>query len=143
VQLRTPTGRTTSWQVSHLEGAAKLGGQDAAISMAVRAGQTVRTSAGSELSLQADEVGKVDLGPDSEMRAANNKRLSLRRGELHAFIWARPREFVVDTPSARAVDLGCEYTVTVDESGDGLLRVQWGWVAFQVGEHESFIPAGA
>jgi hypothetical protein len=29
------------------------------------------------------------------------------------FDWATPRQFVVDTPAARAIDLGCQYTVTV------------------------------
>jgi len=50
---------------------------------------------------------------------------------------------VVETASARAVDLGCEYTLDVDAKGNGLLRVETGWVAFQSHGHESFIPAGA
>jgi len=62
---------------------------------------------------------------------------------LRAFIWAPAREFVVDTPSARAVDLGCQYTLNVDERGDGLLKVDLGWVAFESAGRESFIPAGA
>jgi hypothetical protein len=49
----------------------------------------------------------------------------------------------VDTPSARAVDLGCEYTINVDTAGNGLLRVAMGWVAFRFNGHESFIPAKA
>ena len=69
--------------------------------------------------------------------------MELRRGKLHAFIWARPGRFVVDTPSARAVDLGCEYTIQVDPSGNGVLRVSTGWVAFQHQGRESFIPEGA
>ena len=85
----------------------------------------------------------MDLAPNSVLRTAGGKRLTLQRGELHAFIWAPAREFVVDTPSARAVDLGCEYTLNVDEKGDGMLRVALGWVAFQVGDREAFIPAGA
>ena len=85
----------------------------------------------------------MDLAPNSVLRTAGGKRLTLQRGELHAFIWAPAREFVVDTPSARAVDLGCEYTLNVDEKGDGRLRVSLGWVAFQVGDREAFIPAGA
>src|SRR5262249_44616513 len=59
------------------------------------------------------------------------------------YIWARPGQFVVDTPSARAVDLGCEYTLNVDSAGNGRLGVSLGWVAFQYSGHESFIPAGA
>src|SRR5262249_28669805 len=51
--------------------------------------------------------------------------------------------FVVDTPSATAVDLGCMYTLQVDESGGGLLRTTLGWVGFRSHGRESFIPAGA
>ena len=142
-QIRVPPAPATSWQVASLEGAARLGSQEAAISMPLHAGQVLRTAAGAELTLEAEAVGRVDLGSDSELRAATNSRMALDRGHLHAYIWARPREFVVDTPSARAVDLGCEYTVDVDTAGNGLLRVQFGWVAFQFGDHESFIPAGA
>jgi hypothetical protein len=71
------------------------------------------------------------------------KRLSLERGTIHAVIWAPPGEFVVDTPSAVAVDLGCVYTLHVDDSGAGLLRTTMGWVGFKLNGHESFIPAGA
>jgi len=123
----TPRAADTQWQVAGAR---------------VRQGQVLRTGDES-LTLSAEEVGRVDLGPDSELRAASEKRLALDRGELHAFIWARPREFVVDTPSARAIDLGCEYTLHVDPSGDGLLKVALGWVAFSDHGRESFIPAGA
>jgi len=137
------TGPASAWRVESLAGAARLGVRDAAVSMAVPIGQAVRTGRESQLTMQADEVGRIDLGPDSVLHAATDRRVTLRRGELHAFIWAPPREFVVDTASARAVDLGCEYTLNVDDSGNGRLRVSMGWVAFQFAGHESFIPAGA
>jgi hypothetical protein len=133
----------TDWQVAGVEGSASLGSHGAQMDMAVRSGQVVRTGDSSQLTLQASPVGRIDLGPDSELRASNNSNLLLRRGQLHAFIWARPRDFVVETPSARAIDLGCEYTLTVNGDGDGLLRVSMGWVAFQYGGREAFIPAGA
>jgi FecR protein len=122
-----PDAPVTAWQ---------LGG------MNVKRGQVLRTGQ-SGMQLEADAVGRVDLGPNSELRATGEKRLELKRGELHAFIWAPAREFVVDTPSARAVDLGCQYTLNVDERGDGLLKVSMGWVAFEVGGREAFIPQGA
>jgi len=133
----------TAWQVARVEGAAQVGRQAATVSMALGAGQVLRTGSGAALTLQADAMGTLDIGPDSELSAASNRRVELRHGALHAFIWARPRQFVVNTPSASAVDLGCEYTVTVNSSGDGLLRVAMGWVAFQTGDQEAFIPAGA
>ncbi|HEY1220869.1 MAG: hypothetical protein ABSE42_21295 [Bryobacteraceae bacterium] len=111
-------------------------------SVTVLQGQVLR-SGDSPISLEAEPVGRVELGPGSELRAATSRQLELRRGRLHAFIWAPPREFVVETASARAVDLGCQYTLDVDGAGNGLLRVETGWVAFQSHGHESFIPAGA
>jgi hypothetical protein len=33
--------------------------------------------------------------------------MALDHGLIHATIWAPPRSFVVDMPSAAAVDLGC------------------------------------
>jgi hypothetical protein len=123
----TPPTRSTSWQVA---------------GATLREGQTVRTG-DAAVRLEAEEIGRVDLAANSVLRATGGQRLALRRGELHAFIWAPARQFVVETPSAQAVDLGCEYTLNVDEKGDGVLRVQMGWVAFQVGDREAFIPAGA
>jgi hypothetical protein len=62
---------------------------------------------------------------------------------MQAFIWAPPGQFFVETPSARAVDLGCSYTLEINEDGQGLLQVTSGWVAFEWEERESFVPADA
>lgn len=133
----------TPWQVAALEGNAQFGSRQAALDMAVPGGQTVRTGASSRLTLRAENTGTVDLGPDSVLHATSGRKIALERGALHAYIWARPGQFVVDTPSARAIDLGCEYTLDVDSAGDGRLLVSMGWVAFQNAGRESFIPAGA
>jgi len=133
----------TAWQVAGLEGNVRLGGRNAEVSMTLRSGQLLRTGADSQITLQADQFGQIDLGSDSELRAATDQHVLLDRGQLHAFIWSRPGVFQVATPSARAIDLGCEYTIQVTAAGDGLLRVSRGWVAFQYKGHESFIPAGA
>lgn len=139
-----PAGPTApAWQVARVEGAAHLGNRAAAVAMAVRPGELLRTASDGQLELSEDDLGRIDLGPDSELRAGRGGRVALDRGRLHAFIWAPPRRFVLDTPSARAVDLGCEYTIEVNPAGDGLLRVSMGWVAFQAEGRESFIPAGA
>jgi hypothetical protein len=41
------------------------------------------------------------------------------------------------------VDLGCVYSLHVDDSGSGLVRTSMGWVGFTLNGRESFIPAGA
>ena len=84
----------------------------------------------------ATRVGRVDAG-------ARGHRLSLARGVMHAMIWAPPGQFRVDTPSAVAVDLGCQYTLEVGDDGSGLLRVEAGWVGFESRGLQSLVPAGA
>ena len=110
-------------------------------------GQTLVTDANSKATLTVAEVGTVDVDPNTRLRliakSQGRNRLALERGTIHAFIWAQPGEFAVDTPSAIAVDLGCQYTLRVDDSGSGLLRTTLGWVGFKLADREAFIPAGA
>lgn len=49
----------------------------------------------------------------------------------------------MDTPSAIAADLGCAYTLEVDDEGGSLLHVTSGWVALQLKNRESIVPAEA
>jgi hypothetical protein len=139
-----------SWDVARLEGAPRIGwhslGEKSGLGK-LGIGQTLVTDNSSRASITLDETGRIEVDGGSRLRLVTNgpghKRLSLERGTIHAVIWAPPGEFVVDTPSAVAVDLGCVYTLHVDDSGAGLLRTTMGWVGFKLNGHESFIPAGA
>jgi len=139
-----------AWDVARLEGTPRVGskairGNAAAGKLGV--GQTLVTDDSSRAAITFNETGRVEVDRSSRLRLVTNgpghKRLSLERGTIRATIWAPPGEFVVDTPSAVAVDLGCVYTLHVDDSGAGLLRTTMGWVGFKLNGHESFIPAGA
>ena len=61
---------------------------------------------------------------------------------MSALIWAPPRLFFVETPGATAIDLGCAYTLSVDDAGAGTLRVTSGYVALEHDGREALIPAG-
>ena len=61
---------------------------------------------------------------------------------MHASIDAPPRYFLVQTASALAVDLGCVYTLTTDERGNGLLTVEQGEVELQLGDVTVAVLAG-
>jgi hypothetical protein len=128
--------RATSW---HL---VLAGGQPSAI----RVGQTIDTRT-SQATIESEFVGQVRVEPGSRLRIVSarerEQRFALEHGTIHALIWAPPARFVVDIPSAKAVDLGCKYTLRVAKDGSGLLNVETGWVAFQWRQLESFIPAGA
>ncbi len=127
----------TSWQLS-------LAGQKQS---AVRAGQVIETPATTPATIESQFVGEVQIEPASRLRLLasrdDHQQFALDHGTIHALIWAPPTQFVVDTPSAKTVDLGCQYTLRVAKDGQGFLTVEAGWVAFQWHDIESFIPAGA
>jgi hypothetical protein len=150
VRQRADRNLGPSWEVARLEGTPRVGWHSLGEKSGpgkLGIGQTLVTDGSSRASITLDETGRVEVDPGSRLRLVTNgpgrKRLSLERGTIHAVIWAPPGEFVVDTPSAVAVDLGCVYTLHVDDSGAGLLRTTMGWVGFKLNGHESFIPAGA
>jgi len=137
----------TGWNVARLEGQPRVGETLVGKHSRVGLGQWVETDATSRARIVVGAIGDVELGPRTRVRLLDagreSHRLSLVRGEMAARIWGRPGQFRVDTPSATAVDLGCTYTLSVDDTGAGLLSVQIGWVAFAFEGRESFVPAGA
>lgn len=96
--------------------------------------------------LKVGTIGDVAVAAGSEVRLIQAKwsehRLALARGSIHARISAPPRLFIVETPTGTAVDLGCEYTLDVDASGNTTLDVTAGWVSFEDHGRASLIPAG-
>jgi hypothetical protein len=110
-------------------------------------GEALETDAVSKASIAVAEIGRLEVEPMTRLRllqsGTGRKRIALDRGTIHATIWAPPGQFVVDTPSAVAIDLGCMYTLHIDDAGNGILRTTLGWVGFHRNGHESFIPAGA
>ncbi len=112
----------------------------------VRTGQTLDTGA-STATLESRLTGELQIKPNSRLRLVasgdRQQRFELEQGTIHALIWAPPGKFIVDTPVARTIDLGCRYTLQMSKSGEGVLSVDIGWVAFEWQGVESFIPAGA
>ena len=113
----------------------------------IRTGQTIETGALQGAKIEAADTGEVTVDPASRLKLVRSRTgehlFDLRRGTIHAFIWAPAGQFVVDTPSSKTVDLGCRYTLQVSSNGNGLLTVEMGLVAFERDGVESFIPAGA
>jgi len=139
--------RPGGWTVQSLAGAPSVGGNPIDGPSRLGVGQTLITDAQSRARIAVGEVGRVDVEPNSRVRLlesrAGEHRMALDRGQIRARIWAPPRFFFVNTPSAVAVDLGCAYTLDVNDRGWGLVRVTHGWVAFEYGGRESFIPKDA
>ncbi len=136
-----------SWEVTRLEGQPKVGWRFISAAGRLAVGEWLVTDNSSRARIDVGVIGQVEVEPNSQVKLLqareDDHRLSLRRGKMHAFIWAPPRRFYVDTPSAVAVDLGCAYTLEVNDDGQGLLSVTSGWVAFEQDGRESFVPATA
>ena len=142
-----PAAPEAAWDVARLAGTPRIGTHSIENGGRLEVGQWLETDRFSRARIAAGNVGEVDVEPETRLRLvaarATEHRLSLDRGIIHAFISAPPRLFLVDTPSAQAIDLGCAYTLSVDDKGAGLLRVTFGWVEFESKYGTSLIPAGA
>ncbi len=100
----------------------------------------------SRSTVSSDDVGTIWVDPGSRLRLVesrpNRQRLELAKGRIDAFVTTPPRLFVVDTPVAQAIDMGCAYTLEVDETGGGLLHVTFGWVELASERFASRVAAG-
>lgn len=110
-------------------------------------GELLETDAASHAMIKIGEIGTVELEPNTRLAlrfaGPNEHRLALARGTINAQIVAPPRVFFVETPASTVVDLGCAYTMQVDEAGVGMLRVTSGWASLEWDKRESLVPAGA
>ena len=136
-----------SWEVARIEGAPRIASGRIGERGRLGVGQWLETDAGSRAEIAVANIGEVEVDPNTRVRLVETRltehRLELERGTLHARIWAPPRLFYVNTPSAVAADLGCAYTLEVDDAGRGFLHVTAGYVALEAAGRESLVPAGA
>jgi hypothetical protein len=135
------------WEVARVEGAPRVASSSIGERGRLRVGEWLETDSASRAEIAVADIGQVEVEPNTRVRLVETRltehRLELERGTLHARIWAPPRLFFVNTPSAVAADLGCAYTLEVDDAGRGLLRVTSGYVALETESRESIVPAGA
>ena len=102
-----------SWEVARVAGQPRVASTPLADTGRIAVGQTLETDAASRARIEVSTIGQVSVDTDTRVRLVETRKgrhkLALERGTLHAFITAPPGEFVVDTPSSTATDLGCVY----------------------------------
>jgi len=139
--------RRPAWDVARLEGAPRVGEGHIQSRGKLPVGEWLVTDASSRAHVTVGSIGELLVEPNTRLRLIasheREQRLELARGTVTAMILAPPRQFVIDTPSATAVDLGCAYTLEVDPAGGALVTVLAGWVSFEYRGRDAFIPAGA
>jgi ferric-dicitrate binding protein FerR (iron transport regulator) len=91
-------------------------------------------------SLEIADIGTAELGSHTRVRLERTDeerhQLALERGHMHAKVNAPPRLFAVTTPHTSVIDLGCEYTIDIDDAGAGAISVR-------IGSVELAAPGGA
>ena len=136
-----------SWEGAAGVGTPRIGSSVLMGEGRIAVGQTLTTDEGSRARMAVSDIGQVTVDESTRVRLVDTRdghhRLALERGTLHAVIAAPPGQFVVSTPSATATDLGCVYSLHVNDDGSGMLTVEAGWVAFEERGRESFVPSGA
>jgi hypothetical protein len=108
-------------------------------------GETLDTGA-HRAQLAIASIGTAELFEGTRVRLDRTEparhQLHLERGRMHARVIAPPRIFAITTPSTNVVDLGCEYTVEIDEAGRGSIIVQSGKVELEGAAGVVVAPAG-
>jgi len=136
-----------AWRVKRLDGTPTVGAERISNNGELAVGEWLETDGKSKAQIAVSSIGSVEIDENTRVRLLETQptehRLELARGKMSAHIWAPPRLFFVNTPSAVAADLGCAYTLEVDDEGSSLLRVTSGWVALELQDRESVVPAGA
>ena len=135
------------WMVSSLEGSPKVQEKDIIKIDTLRIGEWLITDDSSRALLSVANIGEIIVDPGSKLKIVKSDsgehRIMLDYGTINANINAEPRLFVVDTKSVEAVDLGCSYTLTSDQNGNGLLYVKSGMVALESKNRKSLVAAGS
>ncbi len=132
------------WEARKATGSPELGGKVFTRGR-IEPGAWLATNGTSSIHLRTT-IGELEIQPGTELNLvesrAQRQRFVMHYGTIHARISAPPGLFIVDTPAARAIDLGCEYTLKVDRDGTGELAVSAGWVQLQHSWKQSLVPAG-
>ena len=139
--------RKPAWAVARLAGSPRIGSRVIGGEGRLRMGQWLETDNDGRARIDIANIGQAEIDPNTRVRLIesrpNEHRLELARGRISARVWAPPKLFFVNTPSGVAEDLGCVYTLEVDDSGNSTLHVTTGWVSLQLTDREATVPAGA
>lgn len=137
---------TPYWKITNLGGITVAASNNIHEKDSLRLGDWLETKDSSRALLEVPGLGSVTVEPNTKLRIvksdSDEQRIDLEYGTINANINAKPRTFFVDSKSATAIDLGCSYTYTVSQNGDGILYVKQGMVSLQSNGRESLVPEG-
>lgn len=145
-QVATACTGDTGFAFNVTGGSASCGG-GATQTGSLTVGAWFETARDGVANVKVADIGELTVFGDSKLRLVgtgpDEHRLELARGKLSAHVVAPPRIFIIDTPAAAAVDLGCAYDMEVDTAGRTHLRVSTGAVSLEgKAGHTAYVLAG-
>lgn len=140
-------GMPTYWKVANVQGTPLIGDVAMQGADSIKEGQFITTNDSSRAELIISNLGKVIIEPNSKVVFIKgddgNNRILVEYGTIGADMKSKQKSFFVEMPSSVVSDMGGEYTLTIDSTGDGLVYVKSGKVEVQSGNNrEAVIPAG-
>lgn len=145
-QQRLQWPAAQAWQLAAVRGEVRIDGRSAGTAATLAPGNVLETGDG-VARMRVARIGEMAVGRDSRLALVETRsgrhRVRLLQGRMWARVWAPPGTFAVDTPAADVFDMGCEFVLTVDAAGAGLLTVRSGWVQVDNGWSEAMVPQGA
>lgn len=136
-----------TWKVTDVIGEIKIGENYIKENGNIKIGEWLETGNDNKAKIKVELIGELEIEPNSKVQLLNSeeneKRINLNKGKINATIWAPPKIFIVETPSATAIDLGCVYTLEVLEDSSTILEVISGWVALTDNGNDVIVPSGA
>jgi hypothetical protein len=134
------------WRVVARAGTPRVSGVAVTDVATLTAGSVLLTDAHSRAEIRAGRVGRIEVQPGSRVRLVSTSvgrhRLAVDRGRISARLWSPPFTFGFATPAADAFDVGCAFTLDVDDRGTALVRVTSGWVQLESTSGKQLIPQG-
>lgn len=134
------------WPVIKIKGVTQINSKIVTGTDSIKIGDWVTTKDSAQAVLQIPGVGNVTIQPNTKVKIiradGNEQHIGLEYGTIDADINTKPGTFFVESRSATAIDLGCSYTMSIDDKGDGLIYVKSGMVALSANGRESLVPAG-
>jgi len=126
-------------------------------------GQWLTTANNERAQLQVADIGTLDISENSRIRIKHSitdteHRLELDHGTVNAHVDAPPKLLVIESDLGQIVDMGCAYTLAIDQNNEGYLHVTQGAVVIEqpnkkihINAHKNptttklpiYLPAGA
>ncbi len=138
---------TAFWTVEKTAGSPFVGTGKISGTGLLSVGDWIITDDTSSAKLKLGLMGSMEVLPNSRIQlislTSSEYRMGFYGGKIKVNTWSSPGMFVIETPTAKIVNLNGKFTADISSSGDGVINVSTGWVSLKWKNKRVLIPSGA